>query len=75
MSAPMLAIGDGALVFGSQYEPGGSFEKTEEQRCWVHKIANVPDKLPKRLQSDVKCLLHDMMKTARRRRPEVHIKF
>jgi transposase-like protein len=58
----MLAIGDGALGFWAAVRTCEGFEKTEEQRCWVHKIANVLDKLPKRLQSDAKGLLHDMMK-------------
>ncbi len=64
MTAPMLAIGDGALGFWAAIRSCEGFEKTEEQRCWVHKIANVLDKLPKRLQSDAKGLLHDMMKAA-----------
>jgi transposase-like protein len=62
MTAPMLAIGDGALGFWAAIRSCEGFEKTEEQRCWVHKIANVLDKLPKRLQSDAKGLLHDMMR-------------
>lgn len=62
MNAPMLAIGDGALGFWSALRTCGGFEKTEEQRCWVHKIANVLDKLPKRVQPDAKKLLHEMMK-------------
>src|SRR5262249_18729848 len=32
-----------------------------EQRCWVHKIANVLDKLPKSLQGKAKAKLHEMM--------------
>ena len=63
MTAPMLAAGDGALGFWAALRSCGGFEKTEEQRCWVHKIANVLDKLPKRLQSDAKSLLHEMMKS------------
>ncbi|MBY0384838.1 IS256 family transposase, partial [bacterium] len=62
MTAPMLAIGDGALGFWKAVRSCEGFEKTEEQRCWVHKIANVLDKLPKRLQADAKNLLHEMMK-------------
>ena len=62
MTAPMLAMGDGALGFWAALRSCGGFEKTEEQRCWVHKIANVLDKLPKRLQTDAKTLLHEMMK-------------
>jgi transposase-like protein len=64
MTAPMLAIGDGALGFWAAVRTCEGFEKTEEQRCWVHKIANVLDKLPKRLQPDAKNLLHEMMKAA-----------
>ena len=45
MRAPVLAVGDGALGFwGALREV---FPETEEQRCWVHKIANVLDALPK----------------------------
>lgn len=62
MTSPMLAIGDGALGFWAAIRTANGFENTEEQRCWVHKIANVLDKLPKRLQSDAKNLLHEMMK-------------
>ena len=61
LTAPMLAIGDWALGFWAALRACQGFEKTEEQRCWVHKIANVLDKLPKRLQSDAKSLLHEMM--------------
>jgi transposase-like protein len=58
----LLAIGDGALGFWSALRASEAFLNTKEQRCWVHKIANVLDKLPKRSQSDAKQLLHDMMK-------------
>jgi transposase-like protein len=33
--------------------------ETQEQRCWVHRIANVLDKLPKRLHSKAKAALHE----------------
>ena len=49
---PLLAIGDGALGFWSalaEVYPG-----TRQQRCWVHKSANVLNELPKRLQSKAK---------------------
>jgi transposase-like protein len=59
LHAPMLAVGDGALGFWNAV--GNVFPETKEQRCWVHKIANVLDKLPKRLQGKAKELLHDMM--------------
>jgi transposase-like protein len=62
LTAPLLAIGDGALGFWAALRATYGFEKTEEQRCWVHKIANVLDKMPKRVQPDAKSLLHEMMK-------------
>jgi len=37
------------------------FPQAGEQRCWVHKIANVLDAMPKRLQPRAKTLLHEMM--------------
>ena len=59
--SPLLAIADGALGFWSALREVSGFEKVKEQRCWVHKIANVLDKLPKRVQPEVKKRLHDMM--------------
>jgi len=60
MVAPKLAMADGALGFWAALRQ--VFPDTEEQRCWVHKIANVLDKLPKRLQSKAKEQLHDIMR-------------
>ena len=60
--APLLVIGDGALGLWSAIRDMPLFDKTKEQRCWVHKIANVLDKLPKRLQGQAKSLLHEMMR-------------
>jgi len=59
MRAPVLAVGDGALGFWKAV--GEVWPETREQRCWVHKIANVLDKLPKRLQPAAKRALHEMM--------------
>ncbi len=59
MPAPMLAIGDGALGFWAAVRK--VYPKTREQRCWVHKIRNVLDKLPKRLQARAKDMLHEIM--------------
>ncbi len=42
---PSLAIGDGALGFWKAMRQ--VWDTTKEQRCWVHKTANVLDKLPK----------------------------
>jgi putative transposase len=62
MRAPVVAIGDGALGFWSALRD--VFPTMREQRCWVHKIANVLDKLPKSQQPKAKSLLHEMMNAA-----------
>lgn len=41
-----------------------------EQRCWVHRIANVLDKLPKRLHGQAKAALHEIMRAETRRAAE-----
>ena len=52
VQAPQLAIGDGALGFWKALPQ--VFSTTKKQRCWVHKTANVLNKLPKRQQSEAK---------------------
>ena len=61
LNAPHLIIGDGALGLWSAVGDIPEFRETKGQRCWVHKIANVLDKLPKKLQPQAKSLLHEMM--------------
>jgi transposase-like protein len=56
--APVVAVGDGALGFWKALRQ--VFPTTREQRCWVHKTANVLDKLPKGQQSKAKAMLHDI---------------
>ncbi len=59
MRAPLLAIADRALGFwGALREV---WPATQAETCWVHRVANVLDKLPKRLQSRAKRALHAMM--------------
>lgn len=53
---PKLVIGDGALGFWKAVRQ--VWPNTREQRCCVHKTANVLDKLPKRLQPEAKAKLH-----------------
>lgn len=60
MKPPLLVIGDGALGFWAAVRD--VWPQTKEQRCWVHKIANVLDKLPKSMQPKAKSILHDIMK-------------
>jgi putative transposase len=55
---PKLAIGDGALGFWSALRE--VFPETKEQRCWVHKTANILDKLPKKVQPEAKEDIHDI---------------
>jgi putative transposase len=55
---PSLAIGDGALGFWKAMRQ--VWDTTQEQRCWVHKTANVLDKLPKGSQAKAKQMLHEI---------------
>jgi transposase-like protein len=55
---PSLAIGDGALGFWKAMRQ--VWGTTREQRCWVHKTANVLDKLPKGSQPKAKRMLHEI---------------
>jgi transposase-like protein len=56
--APNLAVGDGALGFWAGLEE--IFPTTRQQRCWVHKTANILNYLPKSLQARAKAGLHDI---------------
>lgn len=60
MNTPKLAMADGALGFWAALRQ--VFPETQAQRCWVHKIANVLDKLPKRMQPKAKAQLHEIMR-------------
>jgi len=63
----MLAVGDGNLGFWAALRD--VYPQCRDQRCWVHKVANVLDKLPtssrcsygKRLQPRAKDMLHEIM--------------
>jgi len=59
MRAPVLAIGDGALGFWAAVRD--VWPETREQRDWVHRLSNVMDKLPKRLQTKAKEALREIM--------------
>lgn len=56
--APLLATGDGALGFWAALRK--VFPETAEQRCWVHKTANVLNKMPKSVQPRAKKDLHEI---------------
>jgi len=57
-SAPKLAIGDGSLGFWIALQE--EYGPVTQQRCWVHKTANILDKMPKSVQGKAKQLIHEM---------------
>ena len=64
LNCPKLVVGDGAL--GAWAALRDVFPEAGEQRCWVHKTANVLDCLPKRLQPKAKELLHEIVEAPTR---------
>ena len=65
---PSLAVGDGALGFWKAIRQ--VWPSTRGQRCWVHKSANVLDKLPKGAQPKAKSALHDIYEAETRAKAE-----
>jgi putative transposase len=59
---PKLATGDGSLGFWLAMSK--IFPSTRQQRCWVHKTANILDKLPKNQQAQAKAKLHEVWLSA-----------
>jgi len=59
---PKLAIADGALGFWAALRE--VFPGTREQRCWVHKTANILNQLPKKEQPRAKEQVHEMYMAA-----------
>ena len=72
MRAPVLAVGDGALGFWKALRE--VFPETVEQRCWVHKTANVLDALPKSAQPAAKNALADIYNAEDRQHAAAAIK-
>jgi len=56
--APEVAVGDGALGFWKALDE--IFPGTRHQRCWVHKAANVLNKVPKSVQPNLKADLREV---------------
>src|SRR5436309_15315179 len=71
MKAQVVAVGDGALGFWAAVRE--VWPETREQRCWVHRLVNVLDKLPKRLQPKAKQALHEAMYAESRQQAEKEI--
>ncbi|MBF0383709.1 MAG: IS256 family transposase [Magnetococcales bacterium] len=57
-NGPKLAIGDGALGFWKAISK--VYGETRHQRCWVHKTANILNKMPKSMQTKAKAGLHEI---------------
>ncbi len=55
---PKLAVGDGALGFWAALDE--VCPETRHQRCWVHKVANVLNYLPKGVQAKAKQALQEI---------------
>ena len=58
MPSPKLCIGDGNLGFWNAITD--IYPSAQHQRCWIHKTANILDKLPKSVQPQAKTMIHDM---------------
>jgi len=57
-TAPQIAVADGALGFWKAL--GEVWPNTREQRCWVHKTANILNKMPKSLHTKAKRSLQEI---------------
>jgi transposase-like protein len=69
--APDLAVGDGALGFWKAIEE--AFPSTRHQRCWVHKTANVLNKVALSVQVNMKADLREIYGAPTRAAAEVAI--
>jgi transposase-like protein len=72
MHAPVLTVGDGALGFWKALAE--VFPDTREQRCWVHKTANVLDVMAKSAQPWAKKTVQDIYNAEDRDHAEAAIK-
>ncbi|WP_181803068.1 IS256 family transposase [Streptomyces shenzhenensis] len=72
MRAPVLAVGDGALGFWRALAE--VFPATREQRCWVHKTANVLDSMPKSAQPGAKKAIQDIYNAEDKQHAQAAIK-
>jgi putative transposase len=70
-TAPEIAVGDGALGFWKALEE--VYPATRHQRCWVHKTANVLNKVPLSVQANMKMDLREVYMAPNRASAEVAI--
>lgn len=64
LNTPKLAVGDGAMGFWAALEE--VYPDTRQQRCWMHKTANMLNKLPKSAQPKAKQALHEIWRAETR---------
>ena len=69
--APEIAVGDGGLGFWKAIDE--VFPGTRHQRCWVHKTANVLNKVPLSVQANMKKDLREVYLAPNRASAEVAI--
>jgi putative transposase len=68
MNCPCSVTGDGNLgIWGAL---ANVYPEALEQRCWNHKVVNVLDKLPKKLQTQAKGNLQDIVYAETRQQAE-----
>jgi putative transposase len=72
MTAPILAVGDGALGFWGALSD--VFPETAHQKCWVHKMANVMNALPKSAQPAARAALAEVRDAEDRAHAEAALK-
>ncbi len=72
MTAPVLAVGDGALGFWAAVRD--VFPDTAEQRCWFHKVANILNCLPKSAQPGAKAAVAEIWNAEDREHAEAAVK-
>ena len=68
MRAPVVMVGDGAL--GLWRALGEVFPTTREQRCWVHKLANVLNAMPKSVQAGARRAVNEIIQAEDRTHAE-----
>lgn len=61
---PLLLVGDGALGIWSALDE--VFPSTRRARCWNHRVLNILDKLPKRLQREARARLRELYSASHR---------
>jgi transposase-like protein len=69
--APEIAVGDGALGFWKALDE--VFPATRHQRCWVHKTANILNKVALSVQANIKKDLREVYLAPNRASAEVAI--